>query len=155
MLFRFPSTLAIACARPKLPLQVTAACAAIYVPALYLLTTRWGVNGAASAWVGLFAACMLILTPVVHRRLLRQPALPWYASAVLPPLLLGIGIFGAAKAAAFYAGLSGPLSYFAVASIAVGVYSAAGLMFLGVEMREFMVSMARRIARGPAPREST
>jgi O-antigen/teichoic acid export membrane protein len=145
-----PSTLAIAGGRPELPLQVTAACAVIYVPALYVLTTRWGVNGAATAWVGLFGACTLVLTPIVHRRLIQQLTLHWYAVAALPPLLLGTGIFGAAKAVTVYAGLSSPLWHLAALCVAAGIYGCAGLMFLGVEMREFMLSVARRIVRGPA-----
>ena len=146
-----PATLAIACGKPHLALQVTSACALVYVPVLYFLTTHWGVIGAATAWVALFGACTLVVTPIVHRRILRRSTLPWYAAVVLPSALLGIGIFGLAKGLVLYAGLTGPIAQLVAVCLAVAVYGCAGLMFLGVETREFMLTMARRIGRGVSP----
>jgi O-antigen/teichoic acid export membrane protein len=145
-----PSTLAVSCGRPQIPLQVTAGCSVLYMPALYFLTTNWGVNGAALAWVGLFGTCMLILTPIVHHQVFRQPVLPWYGGTVMPSLLLGIAIFGAAKAATLYASSPSLVLQLVIACVATALYGGTGLVFLGSDVREFMVSMARRIAGGPA-----
>ena len=142
-----PSTLAVACRKPQLPLQVTAICALFYVPLLYVLIVNWGIVGAAIAWVCLFGSCTLILIPIVHRQLLGITSVPWYANVVLPTVLLRLCTFGAVKVAVAYAEFSQVGSNFAAIIFAATIYSGAGLFFVGVEVRTFMLTMARRIAR--------
>ena len=56
------------------------------VPAIIIMTIRFGAMGAASVWAGLNVIYVIIGIPLTHRRLLRGEMRRWFIEDVGPPL---------------------------------------------------------------------
>ena len=67
------------------------------VPAIVLMTLRFGTVGAASVWLGLNTIYMVIGVPLTHRRLLKGEALQWFTKDVGVPLAGSLIIAGIAR----------------------------------------------------------
>jgi len=67
------------------------------VPAIILMTRKFGGAGAASAWLGLNSAYMVIGVPLTHRRLLKGEAFRWFTKDIGVPLLGSLAIAGCAR----------------------------------------------------------
>jgi len=67
------------------------------VPAIILMTRKFGGAGAASVWLGLNSAYMVIGVPLTHRRLLKGEAFRWFTKDVGIPLSGSLCIAGAAR----------------------------------------------------------
>ena len=59
----------------------------LVVPAVILLATRYGAAGAASVWLSLNLAYVLLMVPIMHSRLLVGELRHWYTADVGKPLL--------------------------------------------------------------------
>ena len=57
------------------------------VPLIYFLATRYGVIGAAGAWVILNTGYVLICIQIMHARLFKEEQWRWYFNDVAVPLL--------------------------------------------------------------------
>lgn len=60
---------------------------AVTAPALYLMTERWGAEGAAFVWIILNAGYLLISVHFMHRRLLENEKWRWYFYDFVKPLI--------------------------------------------------------------------
>jgi O-antigen/teichoic acid export membrane protein len=74
--------------------KVNAVMVVVFLPAIYLLTKRFGVTGAALSWVLLNLTYVVVVARLMHRRLLRGEMAAWYVNDLLTP-------FAAAVATAF------------------------------------------------------
>jgi O-antigen/teichoic acid export membrane protein len=71
---------------------------AFMVPLLFVATGRWGQTGAAALLVALNAACLLIIVPLTHRRLLSGELGRWFAIDTGVPLTSSLLIAGVSRA---------------------------------------------------------
>ena len=72
--------------------RVNVVSAIIYVPALFLITTRHGAIGAAACWFVLNLITVLVFVPLMHRRLLPLEMTRWYVQDLLLPLASVVAI---------------------------------------------------------------
>ena len=124
-----PFTLSIAAGQTITPLAVNLSAAVVYIPALYWLVTSRGIEGAAWAWVGLNAYYLLILLPLLQRRLPIEPIPAWFARHVLPFVAASLVLIGGSRAAAtFFGGAAWtPAAWLAAGGL---VYAAVAFAFL-------------------------
>jgi hypothetical protein len=59
------------------------------VPVIVVLTQQFQMTGAASAWVALNVAYLVVVARLVHRRLLIGELRAWYVNDLVAPLLAG------------------------------------------------------------------
>jgi O-antigen/teichoic acid export membrane protein len=86
-LMNLPYGLQLAHAWTTLSLYTNIIASIVLVPMIYFLATRYGVVGAASAWVILNAGYVLICIQIMHSRLLKGEQWRWYLNDVGAPLL--------------------------------------------------------------------
>jgi O-antigen/teichoic acid export membrane protein len=87
--------LQLAHAWTTLGLALNLALIAVFAPLLFVLTTRWGLPGAAANFALMQGAYLLVGLPLTHRRLLRDA----FRDVLLRDLLPGIGLCVVAAAA--------------------------------------------------------
>jgi len=86
-----PNALALAAGWPQLPLYANLF-ALLAVPLGYLLTAKFGAEGATAIWI-VFGAMNVTLTPfLIHRRTLRDQLARWYFVDVGMPLVAAIAV---------------------------------------------------------------
>jgi len=86
-LMNLPYGLQLANAWTKLTLYTNIIASIVLVPMIYFLATRYGLVGAASAWVILNSGYVLICIQIMHSRLLKGEQWRWYLNDVGMPLL--------------------------------------------------------------------
>ena len=128
-------TVAVAAGDSGLPLRINLAGLAIYLPALAWLLDRYGLAGAALAWIALNAYYLAALVPVVQRRHLQQTTAAWWGENFLPFILLAGAIFGGARLAADALDGASPWPAAVCVGGAAVVYSIGGFFLLGRELR--------------------
>jgi O-antigen/teichoic acid export membrane protein len=89
-LMNLPYGLQLAHAWTKLALYTNIIASIILVPMIYFLATRYGVIGAASAWVILNSGYVLIGIQIMHSRLLKGQQWRWYFNDVALPLITAV-----------------------------------------------------------------
>jgi O-antigen/teichoic acid export membrane protein len=94
-LMNLPYGLQLAHAWTKLTLYTSIIASTVLVPMIYFLVTRYGVVGAASAWVILNTGEVLICIHIMHRRLLQSEKWRWYREDIGLPLVVAFGVAGA------------------------------------------------------------
>jgi len=87
----------------SLTVKVNVVAVAVIVPAILLVTPRYGAIGAAWAWAGLNLGYVLIAVQFMYRRILRTEKWRWYIQDLLLPL-------GAALSVALLLKLSWPVA---------------------------------------------
>lgn len=134
--------------RPGMPLAVILVGLAIYLPSLALLLARQGIAGAAWAWIVLNAYYVVVLVPLVQRRVLGSGLTTLLRRDVLPFAALGAATFGTAWLVA----TRGSAATAWVALVAAGaVYAIAGFRLLLPDLRDQILRMAGSIL-GAQPR---
>ena len=91
-LMNLPYGLQLAHAWTKLALYTNIIASIVLVPMIYFLATRYGVVGAASAWVILNSGYALICIQIMHSRLLKGEQWRWYFNDVGVPLLAAFSV---------------------------------------------------------------
>jgi len=86
-LMNLPYGLQLAHAWTKLTLYTNIIASIVLVPMIYFLAIRYGLVGAASAWVILNTGYVLICIQIMHSRLLKGEKWRWYFNDVAVPLL--------------------------------------------------------------------
>ena len=86
-LMNLPYALQLAHAWTKLTLYTNIIASIVLAPMIYFLAIRYGVVGAASAWVILNTGYVLICIQIMHTRLLKGEQWRWYFNDVGIPLL--------------------------------------------------------------------
>lgn len=96
-LMLLPLALQLAHGWTRLSLYKNILAVLLFVPALWVMVSRFGAAGAAMVWLGLTLGYFLIEVQVMHRRLLRGAQWRWYVvDTALPALVSGI-VVGAAR----------------------------------------------------------
>ncbi len=107
------------------------------VPAIILMTLRFGAVGAASVWLGLNVIYMIIGVPLTHRRLLKGEAFRWFTKDVGIPLAGSLTIAGGARM--FFPAFDSPLRFLPVSLLLlVLVLTAAGAAMCTPATRDFI-----------------
>jgi O-antigen/teichoic acid export membrane protein len=90
-----PFALQVASGWIQLGVFTNAAAVVVIVPALVLATRFYGGVGAAAVWILLNCIYLFIYVNILHARILKGEAKPWYGGILVPSLIaLGIGIPG-------------------------------------------------------------
>jgi hypothetical protein len=89
----------------------------VLLPAVIVLSGRYGVVGAGIVWVALNVGYATIGVGIMHRRLLRGELMRWYVADVGLPLVASVAAAGLVRAA--IPAPSGSLGLAATASVAV------------------------------------
>lgn len=140
-------TASTAAGNTALPIRVNIVGVAGYLPLLYALTIRWGGVGAAAAWLVLNLYYLPTLLRLVHRRILSLATDRWIARSLLPFMVAGVLVFGAAKALAVTVGATG-YGALMLALLGCAVYAALGFALLGIELRGQIAESLRGIRAG-------
>ena len=122
-----PFTLAIAAGQTTLPLAANGAAALVYLPVLYWLVRNWGIDGAAWAWGILNAYYLLVLLPLLQRRIPMEPVHRWFLRHVFPFASSGLLVVGGSQIAVRYLWGEGPRQ--SIAGLVVGGLAYASLAF--------------------------
>lgn len=144
-LLAVPYQLLLASGEVRLGVWTNVGVLLVYGPLLVLATLQFDALGAACSWLALNAVLVLVITSILHRRLLRQLADGWIARVVLVPAAAATGT------AAAIAWLSGPpasrwttLATIALAWMCTVIAVAAG----SARVRDTLYA-AMRISRNP------
>ena len=87
-----PHLLQIASGWTRLALLCSVAAAVVLVPLIYVVTIRYGAEGAAAVWVFLNAANLIVNAVLTHRRLLIGEFKHWVMTDVGPPLVAATAV---------------------------------------------------------------
>jgi O-antigen/teichoic acid export membrane protein len=118
----------------RLALSVNIVAVAVVVPAILLVTPRYGAEGAAWVWCGLNVGYLIFSMHFMFRRILRHEKWRWYVDDVIKPLL-------AATAVAV-------LSFRLIPTDLSRAWQAVALLFM-MCMALLASSMAASMLRGP------
>lgn len=91
-LLHLPYSLQLAHGWARLALVTSFCAAAILVPALIVLATRYGAVGGAAVWVALNFGYFMVTVQIMHRRLLRNEKARWYFADVGRPLAACVAV---------------------------------------------------------------
>lgn len=131
------STLAIATGHPRLPLLVNVAGFFLYVPCLYVLTTRFSLYGAALTWVLLQLYYVITFAPLALRLLGRLSVTGWFGRNVLPFVLIGAAALGSARIAASMIG-GGIIVRVVLCGLMGVAYAAVSFLALHPELKAYV-----------------
>ncbi len=96
-LMSLPMALQLAYGWTRLGIVTNLVAVAALVPMMFVLTSRFGAAGGASAWVMLNGAYLLFVPPLMHRRILRGEQWRWYGIDVGLPLIAALVAAGSCK----------------------------------------------------------
>jgi O-antigen/teichoic acid export membrane protein len=145
-------TLSVASGHTSLPLRVNLVAVVAYVPGLYLATVRWGIVGAAAAWVFLNLYFLLTLVPLVETRIARASVTRWVAANFLPFVLRGGVTFAVAAVVAHrLVPGTGALVPLIVCALAALVYAFWGLSAVTPSLQADVRHFARAFLPRPKP----
>lgn len=84
-MMHLPYALQLAHGWTRIGLTINIALIIFLLPAIIVLTSRYGGTGGAAAWVLLNCVSMMIGVPLTHRRLLKGEASRWYLTDLMLP----------------------------------------------------------------------
>ena len=77
---------------PGLILYTNTVLAAVLVPALLVVVPRFGPAGAATVWIAINCAYLLVTVPIMHHKLLRGESARWYVADLILPVVAVIAV---------------------------------------------------------------
>jgi O-antigen/teichoic acid export membrane protein len=98
-LMNVPYALQLASGWTRLALYANLVAIALLLPAIVILSSRFGAVGAAIVWIALNAGYVTVGLAVMHRRLLRGELRRWYLSDVGLPLVASVAAAGLVRLA--------------------------------------------------------
>ena len=130
-LMNIPYALQLAAGWTRLALYTNVVAIAVLLPAIVVLSSRYGAVGAAVVWLALNVGYATIGVGLMHRRLLRGELTRWYLADVGLPLVASVGAAGAVRLV-----VAGPASALAllatiVAALTLTYLAAAGATAAG------------------------
>jgi len=141
----FPYALQLACGRSDLSAKINAALLIPYILSLSLLTHKFGISGAAGAWVFYNTSYLVVGTAVTDRLLLKGVGLRWLSIDVALPFLSALLIAGGGGMWA----QSLPLNQFARLSLG-GVFASLAFFAVVGLSPDLRRSLHRRTLFNPA-----
>jgi O-antigen/teichoic acid export membrane protein len=147
-ILQLPGLLQLASGWTGLSLRINLVAVVLLVPALLLLVPRGGTVTAAAIWAVLNIFYLLVMVPLMHRRLLRDEMAAWYLRDVGIPTLAAAAVAGAAALMLPATGLGrgGWLVFLPL----VGVAALAAAVAAAPLVRAPVLALLRRIS-APAP----
>ena len=136
-----PNALRLSEGEPGTALWSNVAAAVVYLPAIVLLTPRYGVMAPAALWLAANAFIFTALVVRAHRDGIAGYAWGWAWNCVIPQFAVTGAVYAVTKAALPQA--SSPLLVVAAAVIAAGLGFAASIAVSG-ELRHSVISFVRR-----------
>lgn len=136
-----PNALRLSEGQPGTALWSNLAAAAMYLPAIVVLTPVYGVIAPAALWLAASGFIFAVLVVRAHRDGLAGIAWPWLRSCVIPQCAVTAAVYAATRAALPQA--SEPLIVVAAAVVAAGLGFAASVAVSG-ELRHSVASFIRR-----------
>lgn len=136
-----PSTMALAIGRPGIGVRSNALALVLLTPALYAMVARWGVEGAAGAWVLYHLLAVWYSVPRVLRASGVASTRAWclHGASILA---VALGVYGVARWGAERAG--GGLVALGLAYIAAtAAFGALGVRLAGPELRGAVTDAVR------------
>ena len=113
----------------------------ILAPTLVVMSSKWGVVGAASAVLLILSAYSIIMTYIAHKSLLPEMTLKWLINYILPTTLVTLVIIIATKFAFGNDGFS--LLHSLAQILIVPILSAIGAIMLSGELKPSIFAMLR------------
>lgn len=138
-----PYALQLAHGWTKLNLYALTFAVFLSVPMIVLLATRYGAVGAAVVWIIFNASFILLIIPIMHRRLLPNEKWNWYVNDVLKPLLAVLFAAGLCRFA-FMQTVS-PVPLFVQLGAVFALVSAAAFMSACYIRRQIFDRLAGRV----------
>lgn len=89
-LMNVPYALQLAHGSTRLPLYCNLTALVLGIPFCILAVQHFGMVGAACLWLAINLSYVLIVMPIIHRRLLKGELDHWYRRDVLPPVLAAL-----------------------------------------------------------------
>jgi O-antigen/teichoic acid export membrane protein len=86
-LMNIPYMLQLAYGWSTFAAKVNAVIVAVLIPILFLVAPRYGAIGAACVWVGITSSYILLVVPIMHRRLLPKEKWEWYLRDTIAPAM--------------------------------------------------------------------
>lgn len=110
----------------RLVLYANAATVAVIVPLLLVIVPPYGAVGGAIAWIILNGGYVVIMIPIMHRRILRGQMWRWYWLDVGVPLVVALAVVALSRLG-YPSGLSQGQSFLWIAASGVVAVAAAAL----------------------------
>ena len=140
-----PYVLSIATGHTRIPLLVNVIAVPFYLPGLYFLIVRYGIDGAALAWPLLNLYYVATFLPLTQRKIVKARVTVWFCKNLLPFLGLG-SLFWIGRTAISTLQLNeSPSSIWAACVSSTVGYLALGYLFLDSAIRKDIQSAFRRI----------
>ena len=96
-LMSLPTALQLAYGWTRLGVVTNLVAVAALVPLILFMTARFGAAGGASAWLMLNGGYVMLVVPLMHRRILRGEQWRWYAVDVALPLIAALAVAGGCR----------------------------------------------------------
>lgn len=125
-----PFILSLAADNTSIILKVYGSAVIIYIPLLILFVKRWGIIGAASAWLMLNVSYLFTLVPLAQKRIIDSSVVPWISRNLLSFMTWGALCFAVARFALWRFGLHDFWEVAAALSIATVIYVVVGTKLL-------------------------
>ena len=93
-LLNLPVTLQLASGGTRLVFYTHTAAVILLVPFIYFMSSRYGGEGAAWAWLALNCGYVIFFLPIIHRRLLPGQLRDWFVLDVGAPLVAALLVAG-------------------------------------------------------------
>jgi O-antigen/teichoic acid export membrane protein len=119
--------------RPDIPAAVNAIAILVYVPALYLLISAYGIIGAAACWMLLNIYYLCSLLPAVHHQVVHAPLAAWLWRCLALPALLAIAAFMPLKSASVW--MSNEAATWVALAAAMAFYAVGGFLLMSSSLR--------------------
>ena len=144
-LVNVPTSLQLAFGWPELMMYTNLIMAVALVPLMVILAVKFGVVGASCVWVILNSGYILLMVPIMHRRLLKEEQKNWYLKDTALPLA-GAVLAGFLARLAMPAdiGFMGAIVYLGFAWILMTVT----VSLLAREVRLWAFNCFRKLANG-------
>jgi O-antigen/teichoic acid export membrane protein len=140
----FPYTLQLATGNERLALLINVALLVVMLPAMFVLSSRYGIRGGAIGWVVQQSLYFVVGVTVSHGYILKRMARCWLFRDLAPPVVAGVLAVGAGHALAV-ALTDIPVVRIALASL-FALASVAMLAFARPSTRAIVVQFSRRRA---------
>lgn len=137
-------SVAVAAGDSSLPLRINLAGLAIYFPALFVLLQIHGISGAAWAWLILNLYYLIVMVPIVQKRLLQQSFGKWLSRIFMPHICAGAAAFSIARLLLFILPTADAPTVCYTLGAAALCYIIAGFRLLDPELRNQISASLQR-----------
>jgi len=118
----------------------------VIVPAIFVATKRFGIQGAAAVWVLLNSFYVFVAVPLMHSRVLRGEKGHWYANDFAKPVLVAGGCAVIARLLLPRdLGIAGSVVYVAISGLVIALATAMVLPHIRALSKTLLTSRRQRV----------